>query len=512
MCSTGSILVIKPMSVGKKRLPLFLILILAIALRIFWISSRPIWYDEAFAILFAEKGPSAMLIGTLTPAGGSASDVHPLAYYVLLWGWMRLFGDSLLVVRSLSVLFGIGLVVIVYLLGRDLFTPQIASWMALFTAFSPFQIHYSQEIRMYAMLAFLSICATWALWNAVKTSNKFWWGIYALLVALALYTHNLAGFYLLPLSLTPILSKQWRELRRLILALLVSLILYLPWMLQLPAQFSKVQSSYWTSRPGAGRLVTTLLSFTTNLPIAPTWLPVALFVTILAFILAMWIGIKSVQSASIQVRRGMALAYLAFTPPLFLFLVSQWQPIFIERALLPSGATYLMFLAWSYQQSVSPKLVRTGVIFFLLLGMGMGIYQHLTYQGFPYAPYKELAIALRKQASTEGVIIHSNKLSLLPLLYYDRGLPQVYVYDPPGSGVDTLAAPTRQMLGLVGASSIEQAVGGATHVWLVIFTRAISEYQQQGYDAHPHLQWLTDHFREVYFQQWGDVRVYEFDR
>ncbi|GIV82126.1 MAG: hypothetical protein KatS3mg051_1480 [Anaerolineae bacterium] len=54
---------------------------LAFGLRVVNLGGRTLWYDEAFAVLFAEKGLSAMRQGTLTAAEGSAADVHPLLYY-----------------------------------------------------------------------------------------------------------------------------------------------------------------------------------------------------------------------------------------------------------------------------------------------------------------------------------------------------------------------------------------------------------------------------------------------
>lgn len=39
------------------------------------------------------------------------------------------------------------------------------------------------------------------------------------------------------------------------------------------------------------------------------------------------------------------LFYLSFAPPLLLFLVSQWVPVYIERALLPSGVVFCIWLA-----------------------------------------------------------------------------------------------------------------------------------------------------------------------
>src|SRR5437868_14363765 len=86
---------------------LILVLLLAFGLRLLALSSRTLWYDEAFAVLFSEKGINAMLYGTLTPTGSAAADVHPLLYYTVLDGWMTLFGQSVAAVRLLSVIFGV---------------------------------------------------------------------------------------------------------------------------------------------------------------------------------------------------------------------------------------------------------------------------------------------------------------------------------------------------------------------------------------------------------------------
>ena len=73
---------------------LVLILALALVIRLAGIATRPIWYDEAFSILFSEKGLSAMLYGTLSKVGAGTADIHPLGYYTLLWMWMDVFGRS----------------------------------------------------------------------------------------------------------------------------------------------------------------------------------------------------------------------------------------------------------------------------------------------------------------------------------------------------------------------------------------------------------------------------------
>ncbi|MCI0550097.1 MAG: glycosyltransferase family 39 protein, partial [Anaerolineae bacterium] len=95
------------------------ILALALVVRLLGIGSRPIWYDEAFAILFSQKGLNAMLYGTLAPTGAGSADIHPLGYYTLLWLWMQLFGDSLFAVRLLSILAGLVSVYLIYLIALE---------------------------------------------------------------------------------------------------------------------------------------------------------------------------------------------------------------------------------------------------------------------------------------------------------------------------------------------------------------------------------------------------------
>src|ERR1044072_1206703 len=121
------------------------ILLLALLVRLLGIFSRPIWYDEAFAILFSEKGPGAMLYGTLAPTGAGSADIHPLGYYTLLWLWMKVFGESLLVTRLLSILAGLISVYLIYLIALEaLSDAKTAHLRALIAALAQFQIHYSQ--------------------------------------------------------------------------------------------------------------------------------------------------------------------------------------------------------------------------------------------------------------------------------------------------------------------------------------------------------------------------------
>lgn len=486
------------------------ILVVAIAARLAGIASRPLWYDEAFSVLFSEKGPATMLVSTLSSTRGGAAEEHPLAYYLMLWEWMRMFGESLIAVRLLSVLGGVLLVGSVYLLASDLLGNPTALVAAAIAALSPFQVHYGQEIRMYVFLALWLLLATYAYHRAAASGNWKWWAAFALFAALAQYTHNLAAFYLTAAALWPLLANDWRALKSVFLAGCVALVLYLPWLIHLPAQFAKVGQTYWIEKPALYRILTLLLTFVTNLPL-PGWLLVAgLFVSLSLVALALIQTLRAARSRFLGVQAGLWLLYLSFAPPILLFLFSQWKPIYLERALLPSGAIFCIWLAWALVQTRMARPMQYTAAALLGVAFTVGIYEHITYAGFPYAPYESMLKHVEDEQQLGDVIIHSSKLSMLPSAYYDRGLAETYIADPPGSPQDTLARGTQQVLGLEAQPDLQTAAGSAARIWFIIFRESNQEYVSAGYPEHPQLSWLRAHYSQIDLTNWGDLHVYLF--
>ncbi len=296
------------------------------------------------------------------------------------------------------------------------------------------------------------------------------------------------------------------------LAGLGALILYLPWLVQLPSQWLKIQNSYWVDRPTLGAIFTTLLAFVTNLPVDAHWLPLALVVSLLVFALAAFQTILALRRKLPGARRGLWLAYLALTPPALAFVFSQWKPVYIERAFLPSAVMFWLWLAWALFSTKLPRLIQIFSLASLAVGIVLGLVTHLTYAGFPYAPYATLDSSIQARLQPGDVILHSNKLSLLPAVYYDRALVQEYLPDLSGSGSDTLAPATQRVLGLVEFASLASATGSAGRVWFIVFQKALDETAASGKVIDPDLAWLGGKFQFENVETWGPLQVYIFRR
>lgn len=498
-----------PEYLKSAKAKLILILVFAFIIRLSGIATRPIWYDEAFSILFSEKGLNAMIYGTLSQTGAGSADIHPLGYYTLLWAWMKIFGQSLVTVRLFSVFANLASLVLIFQIARLLFNDKTALVAAVIFSVLPFQIHFAQEIRMYSMLSLWLLLSTYAFLRG-RSGNWKWWMVFVISSALAQYTHSLAAIYLMGLAASPLIQKDWKTLKAVVFSSTFSILLYLPWLLYLPSQFSKVQAAYWVERPGIEKLFTLLLFYLPNLPLPNNLLLPGLMVSTSIISIAAFQTILAKKRASSSLDQGLWMAYLAFTPPLLLWLISQFVPIYIERALLPSQAIFCIWLAWAFTETELPKPVQTVAFGLVFIAALTGWIQHVNYAGFPYGPFLTINRRIDSQFQQGDVIVHSNKLSYLPALYFEHQAPQEYMADPSGGSTDTLAAATQEVLEIQAYSDMETATNNKSKVWFVIYQTSIDEFTAQGYKTHPQLEYLDNNFSLLSVEIFDDVRLYVY--
>jgi mannosyltransferase len=126
-------------------------------LRVFLTSNKGLWLDEAFSIWLAKQNVAAMLHWIVQ------IDQHPPLYYLLLHYWVALNGDTISSVRMLSAIFGAATIPFIYLIGKRMSGTMTGLAAAALLVFSPFNIYYAQDTRMYTLLAFNASVAIYAL-------------------------------------------------------------------------------------------------------------------------------------------------------------------------------------------------------------------------------------------------------------------------------------------------------------------------------------------------------------
>jgi mannosyltransferase len=126
-------------------------------LRVLLLGSKGMWLDETFSVWLANHSVAELLQWIVR------IDQHPPLYYLLLHYWIALKGDTPYYVRLLSALFGAGTIPMIYLIGKRLSGAVVGLAAAVFLAFSPFNIYFAQETRMYTCLTFNAAVAIYAL-------------------------------------------------------------------------------------------------------------------------------------------------------------------------------------------------------------------------------------------------------------------------------------------------------------------------------------------------------------
>lgn len=181
-----------------------LLLVLASVLRLFLLGTHSLWLDESYSLDMAASGLEQILENT-------GKDAHPPLYYLLLHFWLSR-GRSEVMLRLPSVVLGSLSIPLAYALARLWCSHRVALLAALFLALSPLLVWYSQEARMYSLLAFLGLSSTLFLSLVLKRGHLIWWLPYFVSALAGLYTHY--GMLLLLLGQDLWLAVWWATRER----------------------------------------------------------------------------------------------------------------------------------------------------------------------------------------------------------------------------------------------------------------------------------------------------------
>lgn len=213
-------------------LPLYLLTAIAITwlgfgIRLHNLGGDSLWLDEQLTLQTARLGFPDVLTG--------ARD-HPPMIYVLTSMAIRQFGESEFSARLVSLFAGTLAVPLIFLFGKVMQRSNAGLWAALFLAFSPFHLKYSQESRHYALLMLASLATYILLYLALARPKIRYWIGFGIFTALNLYIHY--GAFMVLASQIVLISiwMVWQIIKRNyniiwypFLAALVAFLLFGPW-------------------------------------------------------------------------------------------------------------------------------------------------------------------------------------------------------------------------------------------------------------------------------------------
>lgn len=393
---------------GRASWPLVaLIMLVALLARLLALDRHGFWYDEGFSLLMVELADPTIW----------RLDLHPPLYYALLWAWSRLsMGDVWL--RSLSVVFGVATLPLVFALGARLFSRQVGAWAATFLALLHMHVWYSREARMYALMVLLFAAAFLGLVMALQRDRRGW-VLYATSTALLtmsqalgiVYALLLAGLFWI-LAPDPLRRGRWRSWAAATTAGLLPFACWLPFYV---SRVNRVVGGWWVAleSPWPPLVETLRLFAVAPIPNLSEVLGPSLGIE-RGYRLWRWIWLVPILAALVVAilgqrrtsRRAVVALVAAYAGPIVgLTVVSLLvSPILILRVLLPTAIPLVILLGASVEAFPPRRRWHHAAALVLAGVLALGSFCGLFYSAGPRQEWREASRYLQEDVSPTDVL------------------------------------------------------------------------------------------------------------
>lgn len=165
---------------------------------------------------------------------------HPPLYYLLARFWAQGFGSSVTAMRALPAIISVLAFPAMYWLAVELFAAPPVGWVAMaLVAVSPIHVLYAKEAREYSLWIVTIVLSSAALLKALRRDRWLDWSLYALTLALGLYSHLLYVF----VGLSHGIYVLWRRrIGRFVLALAAALVAFSPWLAVMLSRMQRLET------------------------------------------------------------------------------------------------------------------------------------------------------------------------------------------------------------------------------------------------------------------------------
>lgn len=419
----------------KHSLILLAILIFSFAVRTLHLTERSIWYDEAFSWRLVQFPFAEFLTRAI-------ADVHPILYYIVLKFWFAVLNIfqvnlDLFWLRLPSVILAVGSVFTTYLCASYLFKSRwIGIASALFLSASFFQIQYAWEARMYALGLLLLPLAILFFVKTIRARNsKAAWTfgiLFGIVAGALLHTQYFLIFSVFSFAVFGLVYllfkiKNFKEIisavqtKAVFVGIILSGLIFLPWLPTFLAQSSKVQQGFWIpamsfwSFPNAVHKI--LLG---SIYEPPHWQAIVA-VVVFAFVLLvpMFFGRKPAD---------FLLVTLVAVPFLASWLLSTRSSIFLDRYFVFTAVPVFMLLARTISfWRVARTPIIAAIFIFLIFWLAF-LFKQYNFPNHPGAIGASNYIS-EIAAEDEPILVNSNFIYFPMWFHLKTHFPKLYTGD-----------------------------------------------------------------------------------
>lgn len=221
-----------------KNKPLWILvglLLLKLIISIPFITTNPIDLDEPFSIFHAQNSLSGLF-------EIFQNENNPPLHFVLLHFWEQLFGVGPIAVRSLSLLFSILTIVVLWRTGIKFFNLRTAIIVCSLFIFSDFHQYHGLEARTYSLLVLEFSLLIYLLFSIIlseKLAPLKYAVLLGLINVLLFYTHYISPVIFLAEGIVILIYFKRFQIKNSLISALIFILGVLPW---LSVLFKRVDS------------------------------------------------------------------------------------------------------------------------------------------------------------------------------------------------------------------------------------------------------------------------------
>ena len=380
--------------------------------------TQSFWRDEAFSVLLSERGLMSYFLVTFEP---------PL-YYIFLHYWMKVFGESEIAVRSLSLVGYMLACLLVIQWSERIFRHHWLSWIfPIFFFFNPMLLYYAFEARSYAWYVFFIILS-------LSSYLERKWGKFIISGILGFYTHIYMITVIMVEVLHYILSNKIK-FRAFKVALLMRdrfmqsicciLFAIMPWLIKVCVDLARLNKSWYFPIN-----IQVLRSVIGNIFVGFDGTPSSLWsiTALLSLILCLFFfwAIRNRQR-----RNYIGLFFLtAFIPLMTTMGISLVKPVFVNRYVIASTVAEVFLVIFAIETIRNPVLQKISVVLALAFIVGFNIWY----------PDKHAKLDIRSSIlevntllTPQDYIYADSPLIFFDSIYYSKDRSRVFFYEPKGT-------------------------------------------------------------------------------
>lgn len=216
-----------------------LLLLLIAALIIPGLNDQALWFDEGFTYRFINVDSAQEVVRQV------ADDRHPPLYFLSLWAWTQVAGDTEVALRVLSAFAAVIAGACLFRWSKSLFGSAAGLAAVLIFALVDKQVDFSREVRHYTWLMMWNAASAWMLVRWMKGQGSGFG--YVLTVIGGMYTHTFMLMILLVHGVYALLTLGFsKKMGKLVSLWALAGLAFLPWLLVFYFQYTLLGSIHHT--------------------------------------------------------------------------------------------------------------------------------------------------------------------------------------------------------------------------------------------------------------------------